>query len=99
MPECVYIKSRFGRLDAEFIFKILESVSDLSDETLARRHIAIGLKIPAAYYAPLSSLHEFLYFFKKFRIVFLGILVNRYFVMTKNIIVFIRKFYCAAESR
>ncbi len=87
MPERVEIYCR-SRPYAEFFEKIATSNAYLPYETLALRHITIGLKVPAAHNMPFSAFYKRFYLFEKFGSVFFYVFINGYLVMTEHVIEF-----------
>ena len=96
MSERVVINRDFA-FHSEFLVKIRLSDFDLPDEAFARRHKTVGLKVPPARNDPFARFYERFYTREKSGIVFFDLFVQKRFVMTENVIEFVRKIRRAFE--
>ena len=71
-------------LGAELVSEVLPAREDLSDEGLARRHVAVRLEKPAAHDVPLLLLHEPLDPSEQSRLVLLDPLVEHRLVVVEH---------------
>ena len=83
MTEGVKIDGRLWR-HAKFFPEIFLTGTDLADEGLAGRHVAVRLQVPAPHDVPFSGLHQFLNPLKQRQIVLLNPLIEQSLVVIEN---------------
>ncbi len=83
VPEGVEV-DRGGRARPKLLGKIAAADQDLAHERLARRHVAIGLQVPAAHDVPFSFFDQALDAGKEFGFIFFDPLIEDDFVVVEN---------------